>query len=96
MHAAGVTQDGRYMDMFRAEAGFAVLPCTRYAGDQDHGLRVVATRPWSASDMVVAHHICRRKDERMRCLCGSIAELPPEAEAALLEPGTASEPCTPM
>lgn len=63
----------RYIGIFNRNAGFEVVPCNRYSGEE-RGAKVVATCEWSRGD-------------KLPFLCGCIAEMTEEEEKKLLRPG---------
>jgi hypothetical protein len=68
----------RYLQMFSPNSGFCILPDKRYAGDRVDGRlvggRLVVTKPF-------------RKDEKIECLKGCVAEVTKEEEPVMLRPG---------
>lgn len=63
----------RYIGIFNQNAGYKVVPCNRYSGEE-RGAKVVATCEWS-------------KGDKLPFLCGCIAEMTEEEEKKLLRPG---------
>lgn len=63
----------RYIGIFNRNAGYQVVTCNRYSGEE-RGAKVVATCEWS-------------KGDKLPFLCGCIAEMTEEEEKKLLRPG---------
>eukprot|EP00731_Ephydatia_muelleri_P005942 Em0003g190a len=63
----------RYLHIHDSDAGFKIVPCSRYS-DENCGAKIIVTKNWEVG-------------ERITKLCGCIAELTKEEERHFLVPG---------
>ncbi len=89
---SSIFQVCRFLQMFDRNSGFTIQPCNRYTQENRLGARLVVTKFWWDKEVGVLTFyflvvFCRRKNEKISMLIGTIGELSETEEETLLKPG---------